>query len=307
MEDKAETCQSDDKKTEESSQKPTADDNSEPAKVDLKLSPDQKNLRSRSRTPQKKVEESKMLQITLQKMDVEMNGKDLLEENEKTEEESAVNSEKLDTEDVVEEDADKIDSEKIEENGQSSSLSHDKTETESNKSANSTPKKRTSPRIEASLKNAENFKKPEDVEPEKDSVEMDPLVITDEPDPELQFDENSDMESGKGSPVIQRCVTRRSQTRNIPTPRTPKIPEQDQEMEKAESPTEEIEVQKEVLLETNIFNKTSDSTDVTDVSTKVQVGSDVTRLEYTQRNLSIPEDTTYLDITRERSLKETLR
>lgn len=37
-------------------------------------------------------------------------------------------------------------------------------------------------------------------------VEMDSLVVTDEPDPELVFEENSDLESGQHSPVLSRYI-----------------------------------------------------------------------------------------------------
>lgn len=51
---------------------------------------------------------------------------------------------------------------------------------------------------------------------------MEPLLLeAEDPDPELEFEESSDMDSQKSSPIL-RARTRRSQTRNIPTPRTPK-------------------------------------------------------------------------------------
>ncbi|KRT79643.1 hypothetical protein AMK59_7621 [Oryctes borbonicus] len=52
--------------------------------------------------------------------------------------------------------------------------------------------------------------------------EMEPLVLeTEDIDPELEFDEGSDIDSQSSSPII-RCRTRRSQARNIPTPKTPR-------------------------------------------------------------------------------------
>ncbi|KAG5889250.1 hypothetical protein JTB14_006386 [Gonioctena quinquepunctata] len=284
MDSEAETCQVNDKNNEVKN--PPIDEKADTA------NPNPKNLRSRSRTPQRKCDEGKTLQITLKKMEIELNGKDLVEENEKTEKELVDESKEKKIE--------KNDAEKIEEQKEES----EKCGTESNKSPNSAPT-RTSPRINSSPKIVESFKKPDNIETEKDTVEMDPLIITDEPDPELQFDENSDMESGKGSPVIPRCVTRRSQTRNIPTPKTPKTQEQDQESEKDIAVSEEIEGI--VPLKKDDLNNTCDSTDTIDTSTKAQVGSDVTRLEYTEKNISVPEDTSYLDASRERSLSETLR
>lgn len=134
--------------------------------------------------------------------------------------------------------------------------------------------------------------------PESEAVEMDPLILAmDEPDPELQFDENSDLDSGKGSPIQLRCKTRRSHTRNIPTPKTPKSTDSESEKNSvAPTPTPE-----------NV-NDTNDSLNIGDVSTRAEVGSDVTRLAYIANNSSIiSEDNSYLNYSRERSLTETLR
>lgn len=134
---------------------------------------------------------------------------------------------------------------------------------------------------------------------ENEGVEMDPLIIaSDEPDPELQFDENSDMDSGKGSPILARCKTRRSHTRNIPTPKTPKSAT-DSESEKnsvAPTPTPEN------------LNETNDSLNVDELSTKAEVGSDATRLDYMANNTSILSgDNSYLNYSRDKSLRDTLR
>ncbi|XP_060527980.1 uncharacterized protein LOC132703006 isoform X2 [Cylas formicarius] len=143
-----------------------------------------------------------------------------------------------------------------------------------------------------------------------DSVEMDPLILaTDEVDPELQFDENSDMESGKGSPVIARCKTRRSLTRNIPTPKTPKSNDSDSE-KMSVAPTltpDPSEVDSEATKPENL-NDTNDSIDIEEVSFRAAVGSDVTRTDYMAEHTSIDsEDISYLNATREKSLRETLR
>lgn len=125
-------------------------------------------------------------------------------------------------------------------------------------------------------------------------TEMDPLILTDEPDPELQFDENSDMESVKGSPIQSRCKTRRSHSRHIPTPKTPKSAT-DSESEKnsvAPTPTPEN------------LTETGDSLTLADVSTRAESGSDTTRLNELSHELA---DDSYLNYTRERSLSETLR
>lgn len=59
---------------------------------------------------------------------------------------------------------------------------------------------------------------------DSDSSFMEPLVLSpDDVCPELVFEESSDKESEKHSPVLSRCVTRRSQNRRIPTPSTPKV------------------------------------------------------------------------------------
>ncbi|CAH0554451.1 unnamed protein product [Brassicogethes aeneus] len=112
-----------------------------------------------------------------------------------------------------------------------------------------------------------------------EAVDMEPLVLNaDEPDPELEFDENSDKESGKSSPIISRCMTRRSQNRNIPTPKTPKPVEQEPQEKK---------------------DHTYDSIDL-NLSTKVEVGSDATRLDF---ELEESMGESYLQNCRNRSLR----
>lgn len=66
------------------------------------------------------------------------------------------------------------------------------------------------------------------------SVEMDPLILEkedEEPIPELQFDENDIEVESEGS--NSRCKTRRSHSRNVSTPKTPKVADQE---------TEELEI-----------------------------------------------------------------
>ena len=134
---------------------------------------------------------------------------------------------------------------------------------------------------------------------------MDPLVVTDEPDPELVFEENSDLESGRESPVLSRCKTRRSLTRNIPTPKTPKgeedLPKIDEDTPKMDEDTpEDSRDGEEPREELNVtFESCSEN-----VSTKVQVGGDSTRLSYTESNF---ETNSFLQEAKNKSFGETLR
>lgn len=75
---------------------------------------------------------------------------------------------------------------------------------------------------------------------EENGIRNEAEIEHDEPEPELQFDENSDIESVKNaSPVVSRCTTRRSQVRNVPTPKTPKLILQ--ELNEEEPPSQESE------------------------------------------------------------------
>ncbi|KAJ8974031.1 hypothetical protein NQ317_001819 [Molorchus minor] len=144
---------------------------------------------------------------------------------------------------------------------------------------------------------------------ESETIEMDPLIISDEVDPELQFDETSDMESGKGSPVIPRCRTRRSQTRNIPTPKTPKSVEQDVDSEKnsiVPTTTDLIENNTD-LPKTDKLDDTQDSAETDNLSTRAEAGGDITRMDFIENHNSYLTDDSYLNASRERSLSETLR
>lgn len=131
--------------------------------------------------------------------------------------------------------------------------------------------------------------------------EMEPLILEpDEPEPELQFDENSDLESGKNSPIVSRCTTRRSQIRNVPTPKTPRLiaPEQ-KEIEVKEPEAEET------LKSNKILNESTDSLESVnseDVSTYVAVGSDATRINFVQEpNYDEEIESPFLKSLKERS------
>lgn len=81
---------------------------------------------------------------------------------------------------------------------------------------------------------------------EENGVRNEAEIEHDEPEPELQFDENSDIESVKNaSPVVSRCTTRRSQVRNVPTPKTPKLIVQDSIEEEPQSQIPEENQEKE--------------------------------------------------------------
>ncbi|KAJ8964852.1 hypothetical protein NQ314_004570 [Rhamnusium bicolor] len=353
------------KNDEDSPQKtPTSpDETNGTTKESPKHTPRQKRgQRSRSRTPQNKSDESKTLHVNLKKIDTELNGKDLEEESEKTEEikeKASIQSDEAKKEESFKEDTNKVkegttkkekqskkqkqENLKKEENGKKDDI-QEKEETDTNKVKEVTPKKekQSKKQKQENLKKEENGKKddiqekeetvnPEAVskketpkkekkeknrkqdpkqanEVESESVEMDPLVISDEPDPELQFDENSDMESGKGSPIIPRCITRRSQTRNIPTPKTPKSMDQDVDSEKTAIAQTSTELPENDTPKTESLNDSRDSTETTNLSTRAEVGSDITRMDYIEtHNSSLIEDTSYLDASRERSLSETLR
>lgn len=133
--------------------------------------------------------------------------------------------------------------------------------------------------------------------PKEDVVEMDSLILcADEPEAELQFDDNSDgLESGKSSPVL-RCLTRRSQTRNIPTPKTPKSVVEEAE---EKTPSQEViaDTEKKSEIDSDSFNS--------NISTKVQVGGDSTRLNCSESGFL--DDSAYLNASRERSFSDTLR
>ncbi|XP_019868924.2 uncharacterized protein LOC109597625 [Aethina tumida] len=150
----------------------------------------------------------------------------------------------------------------------------------------------------------EKLKEKQEVKAKGESEEMEPLVlISDEPDPELQF-EDSDHESGKSSPLT-RCKTRRSQTRNIPTPKTPKSLENDQDSEKNSlaPPTPEH------ILEIESNKSTPRGGDNLEVSyasidfnssTRAVAGSDTTRLNF---ELEESMGEAYLESCKNRSLR----
>ena len=162
-----------------------------------------------------------------------------------------------------------------------------------------------------------------------EEVEAEPLVLeAEEPEPELQFDENSDVDSRKSSPII-RCTTRRSLTRNIPTPKTPKsflevnedkISECSDKQSVVTLPlSEATEAESDVL----VFKPAVDAHDlssfsklkgdesfesVTNASTKAVVGGDTTRnFESTCLNTSGEGCSDFLTLSKGRSVGETLR
>lgn len=113
---------------------------------------------------------------------------------------------------------------------------------------------------------------------------MEPLVLQpDEPCPELEFEESSDKESEKSSPVLLRCITRRSQNRKIPTPNTPRSiyepePEKDQiDSEKgSDTPVPRSESSSKYIHPNDMENTS------TNVSMTVQVGGNDTRLDFSE-------------------------
>jgi hypothetical protein len=132
-------------------------------------------------------------------------------------------------------------------------------------------------------------------------TEMDPLIVSDEPDPELVFEENSsEVESGKESPVLTRCKTRRSITRNIPTPKTPKSLEEDEETAQTESDNKDGDNHEELNV---TFESCSENT-----STKAVAGGDSTRLEYyIDKEASNLESNSFLQGNKNKTFGEALR
>ncbi|KAB0795489.1 hypothetical protein PPYR_12328 [Photinus pyralis] len=148
------------------------------------------------------------------------------------------------------------------------------------------------------------------------SVEMDPLILEkedEEPIPELQFDENDIEVESEGS--NSRCKTRRSHSRNVSTPKTPKIADQEAEeleivdlscdsrggsvtpkkMASSNDPNI-ININLQPPEETIDLNDTSDtysSVSTDNLSTKAVVGNDATRnFDFTGQDSSIFDTTT---------------
>lgn len=118
----------------------------------------------------------------------------------------------------------------------------------SQKNTENSEQNNTESKIEEKNTDHNNFKE-NDLEnvsnsSELNQNEMEPLTQeSEEVYPELVFDENSDIDSRKSSPVLSRCKTRRSQTRNIPTPKTPKsVIEQNGDEKKFEEFDQESEI-----------------------------------------------------------------
>ncbi|KAL1494262.1 hypothetical protein ABEB36_009886 [Hypothenemus hampei] len=172
---------------------------------------------------------------------------------------------------------------------------------ESRSKTRKSPRKALKEPLEVEVKEVETVRH-DDIEPLKntiENIEMEALILaSDEPDPELQFDESSDKDSGKGSPIQPRCKTRRSHTRNIPTPKTPKNDSESNSA--APTPTPET------------INDTNESLNVEDASTRAQIGSDSTRLDFVASNITLDEnastpDDSYLNYSRDLSVSEHLR
>lgn len=105
----------------------------------------------------------------------------------------------------------------------------------------------------------------------------------DETEPELQFDENSDRDSGKNSPA-SRCLTRRSHVRNVPTPKTPKL------LAEIDTPPTPI----------------PEEGDDEDLSTQAVAGNDTTRANFTV-NEEEQQPSEFFKSLKDKSLSETLR
>ncbi|CAG9835650.1 unnamed protein product [Diabrotica balteata] len=269
--------------------------------------------RSRSKTPQAINDEPKIIHISMKKIeeeahngneetseqDIEKNGEEITEESKPMKDKVAdVNG--SDGETNLTEIKNGVDKQ---ENGSSNGVSEDNCndveptgnefegfiEIEEAKEA----LKEQETEINETVKDKEHSEKPgspkkssqqESKSPESDSVEMEPLVVGDEVESELQFlEENSDKESGKGSPVIPRCFTRRSFTRNIPTPRTPKLSDDpDSEKNSVTDQTEETicNLPNDINVPKIDLNDSSDSLDTLNTSTNVEVGGNSTRLDF---------------------------
>lgn len=143
------------------------------------------------------------------------------------------------------------------------------------------------------------------------SVEMDPLILEkddEEPIPELQFDENDIDAESEGS--NSRCKTRRSHSRNISTPKTPKIADQEaEELEivdqlcdsragsitpKKITPSNDVNVisinlqPSEEVIDFNDTSDTYSSVSTDNLSTKAVVGNDATRnFDFTGQDSSL--------------------
>lgn len=108
-----------------------------------------------------------------------------------------------------------------------------------------------------------------------EAVEMETLILGDEQDPELQFDETSDIDSIRSSPIQTRCKTRRS-TRNASLTKSPKSATDSESEKVSAAPTPTPENLTDTLDE--------------DVSTRAQIGSDTTRLEFMDNSSIASED-----------------
>ncbi|XP_030764176.1 proteoglycan 4-like [Sitophilus oryzae] len=275
-----------------------------PVKTKTPSTPTTRSRSSRSRTPQikdgkndethkPKKDDKKSSPLT--KIDEDLNGHDEIKsKNAETEKKSPSKSKKKPAENGSEQEKHDLKEEIAPETK------------ETKKTPIKSPRKRE--KQEDLGKNGDQKPEPEDklVKHKSEGEDMDPLVIaSDEPDPELQFDETSDLESGKGSPLIPRCKTRRSHTRNIPTPKTPKSLDSDSDKASV-SATPDIPDTESTKAEN--LNDTHDSLEAENASIIAEAGSDVTRLNYTAfEDSEVSEDQSYFNSVREKSLRDTLR
>lgn len=164
-----------------------------------------------------------------------------------------------------------------------------------------------------------------------EAEEMEALVVdVDEHESELEFADNSETESHKDSPNSLRCKTRRSQTRNIPTPKTPKsiiidieetkkdeeviivkpadtvTPAQDNVSTSTPNRVEEDDDDDDDDDCITVTNDTQESLD--NLSTKVQIPNDETRnTEITFNEEHTTDEHSFLNIAKEKSFAEILR
>lgn len=152
------------------------------------------------------------------------------------------------------------------------------------------------------------------------------IIVLDTDESELQFslEPNSDQSE---SPTLNRCKTRRSHTRHVPTPKTPKAelnvngetavedlvmpeviitPPEDFETEHSDELSLEVSIEDESVIE----NEEKES-DIDNASTIVNFGNDTTKhfdVTVTSNGDQDPlENSNFLEIAKEQSYGETLR
>lgn len=153
------------------------------------------------------------------------------------------------------------------------------------------------------------------------SVEMDPLILDkdeEEAIPELQFDENDLEVESEGS--NSRCKTRRSVSRNVSTPKTPKTVEQeefeivDQFLDRGGSVTPKAvtssnESQNNIICEIDLNDSsdTQSSVSTSNISTRAVAGSDATRnIDLTGQDSGLFEENSFSNSS-SKSFADTLK